>query len=142
MLSWWVVAIAGGVVVLVAAAALIAQRRALRASRRYVSVSTAVEPVDPLLRSQLESSLVASPASSLSRHQTLRTWAAGTSPLAAELDDARCQLRTLQTYVLGLDARYIKREEANWLTLKSIALVIGLVGGIASVVWELVGHFK
>ncbi len=134
MLPWWVVAAAGGAFAIAGVVGLIWMRARLRAARTYASVSRETEPVDPLLHSQLAASLT----SNRSRGdivQGLRAWASGTSKLTLDAEDMRQQLRTLQTYVLDLDGRYVRREEAAWLALETVGLVFTIAGGVSAVVW-------
>lgn len=142
MLAWWVVALTGGGVAIAGVSGLLWRRRALRPRPTYLRVSADNAPVDPLLRSQLTSSLSTRQAESVPPWQAARAWASGTSHLNAELDDLHRQIRTLQTYVLDLDARYVGRAEAAWLTLETTALVISIAGGVSAAVWAFIDLAK
>ena len=100
------------------------------------------EPIDPLLRSQLTASLSEAAPKRGNPLEGLRNWAAGTSDLMEEFEDCRRQTRTLQTYVLDLDSRYIRREEAAWLSFQVVALVLGIATGVSTAVWALIELVK
>jgi hypothetical protein len=138
MIPWWVVAVLGAVVALAGVLLLGWRCRSLRGGASYIAVPAAQEPIDPLLRSQLNASLSESPSTRTDPIQNLRNWATGTSDLVAEFDDFRRQVRTLQTYVLELDSRYMRRDEAAWLSLQVAALILGVATGVSTAVWALI----
>jgi hypothetical protein len=125
------VALAGGLL-------LAWSSRSLRRQVGYIAVPASKEPIDPLLRSQLSASLSEPPSPRGDPIKNLRNWASGTSDLIGDLDDLRRQVRTLQTYVLESDARYVGRDEAAWLSLQVASLVLGVVTGISTAIWALI----
>lgn len=130
-----------GVLVAISGAVTLVWRRRAEAQRpSYLRVSADVEPVDPLIRSQLAASVLASPGGGQEPFHALRAWATGTAHINAELEDMHRELRTLQTYVLELDTRYMKREEAAWLSVEVCGLVITIVAGIATTIWAVLDH--
>jgi hypothetical protein len=135
---WLALAVSGGGVALIAVLLLIWRWRSLPKGPGYIAVPAAQEPVDPLLRSQLSASLSETATPRGHPLENLRNWATGTSDLAAEINDFQRQMRTLQTYVLDLDARYIRREESAWLSLQIAALVLGVTTGVSTTVWALI----
>lgn len=135
MFSWWVLAALGVGIVIGGIIALILLRRSLRETPGYVTISPEAEPIDPLARSQLQASLADEPPRQSDLFENLRSWAAGTNELMSDFEDMRRQLRTLHTYVLELDARYVRREESAWQSLQVTALVFGIVAGASTVIW-------
>ncbi len=138
MIPWWAVAVLGGVLVLAGVLLLIWRCRSLHDDAGYIAVPANQEPIDPLLRSQLSASLSESPSARTDLVQGLRNWVSGTSDLASEFEDYRRQVRTLQTYVLELDSRYVRREAAAWLSLQVAALVLGVATGVSTTIWALI----
>lgn len=63
------------------------------------------------------------------------SWASGASELGRRMDDLVSRQRALEASLLGLDARYIRRDEAAWLVLQILAVVVGLAASIATIVW-------
>lgn len=135
---WLIVAICGAIVAMGAILLLVWRWRSFHGGSGYVSVPAAQEPVDPLLRSQLTAMLSEGSPPRGNSLDHLRRWASGTSEIAADVGDFKRQLRTLQTYVLDLDSRYIGREESAWLSLQVAALVLGATTGVSTAVWALI----
>jgi hypothetical protein len=108
-------------------------RKKRSVSTSYAQVPRDVEMPDTLLQSQIAASLSA-PARA-DRLQGLLAWASGGSGAQPDIEDVRQQLRTLQTYVVGLDSRYLRREEAAWLSLQVFGIAVGILAGVATLVW-------
>jgi hypothetical protein len=138
-MPWWVVAAIGVVVAVASVVALLRLRAKQRRHGGYVRVAPGVEPAGPLLHSQIEASLTSPPRDPI---RGLLAWANANGRLGPEVDDIRQQLRTLQTYVLDLDKRYVRREEAAWLSLETTGLVIAIATGTAAVLWALIDLAK
>jgi hypothetical protein len=138
MLSWWVLAALGVGVAVGSLGALAWFRRALREMPRYVTIPPGAEPIDPLARSQLQVSLGEAPRGKGDLLENLRGWATGTSDLMLEIEDMGRQLRTLHTYVLELDRRYMRREDAAWQSLQVTALVLGIATGASTAIWAII----
>lgn len=135
MFSWWVLAALGIGIALGGIAALVWLRHS-KGTTSYVTIPAAVEPIDPLARSQLQASLV-EPRRKGDLLENLRGWATGTSELTGDIEDMRRQIRTLHTYVLELDDRYVRREDAAWQSLQVTALVLGVVTGVSTAIWAI-----
>lgn len=141
-LPWWVVIALGVAAVVAAAYALARRRRTLQSRAPYVRLSPREEPVDPLVRSQIAATLGTTLPGSPEPLQALRAWASGASHLSEGLEEVHRELRTLQTYVLDLDSRYLKRADAGWLALETCALVITIAGGVSATVWAVIDLAK
>ncbi len=139
---WWVLVVVGVVAAGLAALLLFRRGRTAQGEAGYVTVPSSQEPIDPLLRSQLTASLSEAVPKRGNPLEGLRNWAAGTSDVMEEFEDCRRQMRTLQTYVLDLDSRYIRREEATWLSFQVVALVLGIATGVSTAVWALIELVK
>lgn len=135
MLSWWVLAALGVGITVGGVVALVWLRRPVREGPRYVSIPSEAEPVDPLARSQLQASLGEEPRRQGDLLENLRAWATGTNELMVDIEDMRRQLRTLRTYVLELDGRYVRREDAAWQSVQVTALVLGVATGVSTAIW-------
>lgn len=136
-MSWWVLAALGVGVALGGIAALVWLRHSTAKTPSYVAIPPEVEPVDPLARSQLQASLVEGPREKGDLLENLRGWATGTSELAGDIEDMRRQIRTLHMYVLELDDRYVRREDAAWQSFQVTALVLGVVTGVSTAIWAI-----
>jgi hypothetical protein len=100
----------------------------------FLILEQGAEPVDPLLRSQLAASLLASEIADRGAHLLLNGHNGG----RGSFDELRRELRTLKTYVISLDERYARRDELPWVTVQVFGVVIGIVGGIATIAWAVI----
>ncbi len=136
MTAWWLLAAGAGVLALGCVAGLVRFRRRQPLSPGYIVLPPEIEPSAPLLHSQIAASLLAMPRGQIGRFG--RAWGHGLGDVQSELHDQRQQLRTLQTYVLALDERYVRREEASWLNLQVFLLVFGALAAAATLAWAVI----
>lgn len=140
-MSWWL-GVGAGVAMLACVGLLGLWRYRAREAQPGLIQLRGDDEVDPLLRSQVEVSLLPRSGARSEGLAALRDWVSGSSHVANDLFDARQELRALQAYVLDLDNRYLRREEARWITLEVLGLTVGFVAALATLVWaaaEVVG---
>ncbi len=144
MSFWWVIGALGATFVVIFTGLALWHRKRMRAiPMSYASLSPDEDYTDLLLRSQVSVSLTTSSTPRPEVLTSLRQWATGTSRVAGDLGELQRELRTLQDYVLDLDARYVKKDENTSLTFQVMGWALGAVAAVATVVWaavELAAH--